>query len=144
VFTMKKKFLFLFFLFFNVITFAQNNYWTQQFGATSSLMGGSVTGGVRDNSAMYYNPGCIGFIDVPTLSISANVYELESSVFKNGAGNDLDLKSLRFALYPQLISGLVTFKKAPRLKLVYGLMTRYRSDYKMLAKNSEFSDVIPS
>lgn len=122
---------------------AQNNYWTQQFGAKSSLMGGSVVGGVRDNSAIFYNPGCIGFIDAPTLSINANVYGIESAVFKNGAGNNLNMSSLRFALYPQLISGLITFKKVPKLKMVYGLMTRYRSDYKMLAKHSEFVDVIP-
>lgn len=121
---------------------AQNNYWSQQYGARSSLLGGSVVGGVRDNSALYYNPGCIGFIDHPTLSITANLYGLESINLANGAGNGLDFNSLKVLIYPQLVSGLVNFKKVPRLKMVYGLLTRYRTDVRMLAQNSMPYDVI--
>ncbi len=123
---------------------AQNNYWAQQYGAQSSLLGGAVVAGVRDNSAMYYNPGALGFIEHPTLTINANVYQLDYVNLKNGAGTGIDMNSIRPVIYPQLVSGLVTFKKLPRLKMAYGLLTRYRNDLKTYAQNQGYFELIPS
>jgi len=114
----------------------QNNYWFQQYGSRSSLMGGAVVGGVRDNSAIYYNPAGISFIDSTTLNVSANAYGIDYVNLKNGAGTNLDLTSLRFLIYPQFISGLVKFKFIPKLKFAYCLLTRYRSEIKMHADNT--------
>ncbi len=50
----------------------ETNYWTHALGTRSALMGGAVVAGVRDNSAIWYNPGALGFITNPSLSISAN------------------------------------------------------------------------
>jgi hypothetical protein len=114
----------------------QSNYWTQQYGSRSSLMGGCVVGGVRDNSALYYNPAGIAYIDSAHLNVSANAYGLDYMQLKNGAGTDLDLSSMKILVYPQFISGLVKFKLAPKLKLAYGLLTRYRGEIKMHADNT--------
>ena len=37
-----------------------DHYWSQQYGAESTLMGGAMVGGAGDNSAVYYNPGSAG------------------------------------------------------------------------------------
>lgn len=124
--------------------YLQNTYWTQQFGAKSTLMGGAVIGGVRDNSALFYNPAGIGGIDSANVNISANVYGFESINLRNGAGTNLDLNSFRILIYPQLISGLIKFKKAPKLKMVYGLLTRFRGELKMHVENRMVYDAIPS
>lgn len=123
---------------------AQNNYWTQQYGAQSSLLGGAVVAGVRDNSALYYNPAALGFIEHPTLSINANIYQLDYVNLKNGAGNQIDLNSIRPLIYPQLVSGFISFKKVPKLKMAYGLLTRHRNDIKTYAQHKGFYEIIPS
>lgn len=116
--------------------FSQNNYWAQQFGSRSSLMGGAVVGGVQDNSAIYYNPAGIAYIDSAHLNVSANAYGIDYVQYKNGAGTDLDLTSLKILVYPQFISGLIKFKMIPKLKMAYCLLTRYRNEMKMHADNT--------
>lgn len=116
--------------------FSQNNYWSQQFGSRSSLMGGAVVGGVQDNSALFYNPAGIAYIDSNYLNVSANAYGMDWVNLKNGAGKEVDLNSLRILIYPQFISGLIKFKFIPKLHMAYGLLTRYRSDQKMHADHT--------
>jgi hypothetical protein len=143
---MKYKILFFLVGLFAVSTFgfSQNNYWSQQFGSRSSLMGGAVVGGVQDNSALYYNPAGIAYIDSNYLNVSANAYGMDWVNLKNGAGTNVDLNSLRILIYPQFISGLIKFKFIPKLKMAYGLLTRYRSDQKMHADNTiDHYQVIP-
>ena len=52
-----------------------NHYWTHQFGTRASLMGGAMIGGVDDTSAVYYNPGRLGWITNDSLKVSANGYQ---------------------------------------------------------------------
>jgi hypothetical protein len=106
---------------------AQNHYWAQQYGAENTLLGGAVIGGVRDNSAMYYNPGGLGFIDVPKISVSATAYGVDLVNLKNGAGTNLDLRSNKLVIYPQIASGSLAIKKNPKFKMVYGTLIRYRT-----------------
>lgn len=106
---------------------AQNHYWSQQYGAENTLLSGAVIAGVRDNSAMYYNPAGLGFIDVPKISVSATAYGVELVNLKNGAGTNLDLKSNKLVIYPQIASGSLVIKKKPKFKMVYGTLIRYRS-----------------
>lgn len=121
---------------------AQNSYWTQQYGPRSSLMSGAVVAGVRDNSALYYNPGALGFNEHNHLSISANAYGMDIIDLQNAVGTELDLKSTRPYLYPQFISGLIHIKKLERLKMAYGLLTRYSGSVRMLTVNEMVYDVV--
>ncbi len=61
-----------------------NHYWTQQYGAAGTLMGGAMTAGVTDNSAIYYNPGVLSFIDNLSLSVDANVYKMDKILVADG------------------------------------------------------------
>jgi hypothetical protein len=106
---------------------AQNHYWSQQYGAENTLLGGAMTAGAGDNSAMYYNPARLGFIESPKISISANAYGIDIVNLKNAAGTKLDLKSAKLMLYPQIASGSLIIKKNPKFKMVYGSLVRYRT-----------------
>lgn len=106
---------------------AQNHYWAQQYGAENTLLGGAVVGGVSDNSAMYYNPARLGFVESPKISISANTYGVEIVRLKNAAGTNLDLKSAKLVLFPQIAAGSLAIKKNPKFKMVYGSLIRHRT-----------------
>ena len=62
------------------------NYNTYQYGTRSALMGGAAVGGVRDSSAVYYNPGSLGFIQESSLSVSANAYRFGTITERTHSG----------------------------------------------------------
>lgn len=119
-------------------TFAQDDhYWAQQYGAISTLMGGAMTGGACDNSAVYYNPAALAFIKNLSLSIDASVYRISDILIKNGGGNGINLSSGQISNYPQIIAGMVNVGKSNKLKLAYTLLTR---NYNNILMNEHFSD----
>ncbi|MGB0368369.1 MAG: hypothetical protein ACPGU4_00935 [Flavobacteriales bacterium] len=111
--------------------FGQNQYWAQQYGAQSALLGGAVIAGTENNSALYYNPALLARIENGHLSVSANAYGFEFAKLKNGAGTGLDLTSFQTLIYPQIISGMIALKKAPKFKLGYGILTRFSNRMKL-------------
>ena len=80
------------------------HYWTLQYGSRSSLLGGAVVGGVRDNSAVYYNPGALVLSDTSAISVSANAYQFDQLKMDNGAGTNINLKSGQTQIIPLIIS----------------------------------------
>ena len=72
-----------------------NHYWSQQFGARATLMGGAMIGGVRDNSAIFYNPGAVPFIKYAGLSVNANIYKMDRIFIEDGAGEGVNLNSAK-------------------------------------------------
>ena len=123
-------------VFFNLtLTQAQDNhYWSQQYGAESTLLGGAMTGGVTDNSAVFYNPGVIAFITNPSLSVDANVYRIDKILISDGAGKGMNLNSAQISVYPQIIAGMVNLLKSSRFKFAYTLLTRNHNNILMNAR----------
>ncbi len=109
------------FLAFSIIVNAQDtHYQFNQFGTRSALLGGAVAGGVKDNTALFYNPGSFGFIDTASVSINANVYRYENINIQNAIGREKDFKNSNFVSVPMLIAGLLPSKNQ-KLKWGYGL-----------------------
>jgi hypothetical protein len=108
-----------------------DHYWSQQYGAVSTLLGGAMVGGVSDNSAVYYNPGALAFISNPNLSVDANVYRMDKILISDGAGNGMNLNSAQISIYPQIITGMLKLSKNERFKFSYTLLTRNHSNVLM-------------
>jgi hypothetical protein len=111
-----------------------DHYWSQQYGAESTLLGGAMVGGANDNSAVYYNPGALAFITNPSLSIDANVYRMDKTLINDGAGNGVNLNSAQISIYPQIISGMIKLLKNERFRFSYTLLTRNHNNILMNAR----------
>ena len=123
---MKQFYLLALLLFTFSFVFAQKLYWTENYGSRSSLLGGQVIAGAYDNSAIYYNPGAMGFIPNSNFSISANTYGFELIKLENAIGDNMDLSSFRPNIYPSFVSGLLKIKNE-KIKLGYGVYFRNNS-----------------
>jgi hypothetical protein len=130
----------LLFFFFTDILAQENNYWSQQIGVTASLLGGAVTAGINDNSAIVYNPGKLAYIENSNLSIVADIYSLESTRITNGGGPDLDIRNTRVVNNPQIVAGLVKSKKIP-LAINYASLNRAHSDIRYKVRNEKLIEL---
>lgn len=119
------------------------NYWTNQFGTRASLMGGAVVGGINDNTAIYYNPAALAFLDSSSVSINANLYRLENIRVINAAGEAKNLKVLNLGVVPLLISGKLTTKN-PRLKIGYGIIVSTDFGFRGGARSTGFYPIVNS
>jgi hypothetical protein len=142
---MNKKLLYILFVFLVHTNFAQdNNYWMQMPGSKAALMGGVVVAGVRDNSAVYYNPGAIGFLDTTTLSLSASTYQYEYGSIQNAGGIGVNMTSSKFQAFPLVsISGVFFPKKVSRHSFGFMLFTKNQtaSNYSYRFDGNKSSDV---
>ncbi|MDM8560141.1 hypothetical protein [Candidatus Parabeggiatoa sp. HSG14] len=142
----KQKYIALltFFLVFlsNPVMSQDHHYWSQQFGSRSALMGGAVVGGVRDTSAGFYNPGALGFINQPSLSVSANAYQLERLSIDDAAGTGSALNSEKLSVIPLLASGTLLFERFPGHTFGYTLLAKNKSSIDMSGRVDKTIDVI--
>jgi hypothetical protein len=94
----------------------------------SPFLGGAAKGTVYDNTTVIYNPASTSFIQKSAISVSANTVSLRIFRFKNGLGENVNMSNLRLSILPQLLAGVVTFKKAPKFN--FGYMISTMSDFK--------------
>ncbi len=111
-------------------------------GTRSALMGGAVVGGVRDNSAGYYNPAGLAFVSKKSHSISSDGYRWENININNALGDDIDFESNQVRIIPSLVSGLFEVDFLPWLSFGYTVAAREYSFIKASARHEEITDVI--
>lgn len=130
-------------VFFAVEAFAQDSHYnTYGYGSRSGLMGGAVTGGVRDTSAIFYNPGALGFVDNASLSVSGNAYSFETITLENGAGATEDLESEEVNVVPTLLSGIIIPDGDSKQRIGYGILTRSYANFKASSRLDTIGDVL--
>ena len=113
-----QKFIYILLLnsvFFSSLFAQDSHYWNLQYGSKSMLLGGVLTSGFYDNSAVYYNPAALAFVNYSHVSINATAYRYEALRLKNGGGENIDLNSNRFSTYPQMVSNMLTHNPDARL-----------------------------
>jgi hypothetical protein len=81
-----------------------SNYWSQQYGTRSELLGGTVVGSPQDLSTTYYNPGGLAFLEDQSFLLSALAIQFEQYALGTGRAGD-DLGSSRFGPAPILVAG---------------------------------------
>ena len=118
------------------------NYWFQQFGTRSHLLGGSVVGGVDDTSAGYYNPSRLAFIDNSELSVSATAYQIDRYFIKDGAGKDRDLDAINWRVVPSIVSGIHLFDFAPGHAFGHTIIARQYYNNSVSARREATENVI--
>lgn len=102
------------------------HYWTDQYGARSMLLSGAVIGSVNDMSAVFYNPGALGYLAKPQLVLSASAYQARSLKVEDEGGRGVNLGSSSVNLIPNLVAGSFRFKFHGSNKLAYSVLSRYR------------------
>jgi hypothetical protein len=100
------------------------NYNTLQVGSRSALMGGAVVAGVRDTSATFYNPGALGFVENPSISVSANAFRLSKLSIEHAVGTSQDATTTQVEAIPLILSGMLRFHAAPQWAFGYAIVTR--------------------
>ncbi|MCH7548354.1 MAG: hypothetical protein IH969_02255 [Candidatus Krumholzibacteriota bacterium] len=125
-------------------SFAQDtNYWNNQYGPRSMLLGGAVIGSVTDMSATFYNPGALGYIENPELLLSANAYQIETLKVTDGAGEGIDLTSTQFNLLPNMLAGAFRKSWLGKNKIAYSFLTRHRFDAEVKGATTDRIDILP-
>jgi len=122
------------------------NYWSEQYGTRSMLLGGTVNARVSDLGAVYYNPGRLAQIENPAFVISAKVYEWTNIKIEEGVSDDQDLKQSNFGGAPSLLAGTFTLPFLKKHKFAYSFLTRTRfnPDFFIRADDEgELIDVFP-
>lgn len=103
-----------------------SNYWSEQYGTRSELLGGAVVGSPQDLSTTYYNPGGLANLQTESFLLSAQAFEYEWLTVTESSGNFDDLYTENFGVAPSLLAG--TF---PRHwlegTLAYSFLSRQRS-----------------
>ena len=133
------------FIFALQLTAQDYHYWSEQYGGDASLLGGAAIAGVGDNSAVYYNPAAMAFqSSFQKFSISANAYRMRYVKSEHGLGQDLHFDAFNILVNPQLIAGIIHFKKAPKWRLSYALITKNMYHFKLNTQVSFVDDILSS
>ena len=110
------------------------HYWTLQYGARSTLLGGAVIGSVSDVSGTFYNPGALGVADSLGFAIAAQVFEVERVTLEDGGGRGVDLVSNQSGIKPNLIGGMIPLGFLGSNVLSYSLITRQEGNADVTAR----------
>lgn len=118
------------------------NYWNQQYGTRSRLLGGAVVAGCDDTSAGFYNPARLAYVDNPELSVSGTLYQMDRFFIEDGAGKDRDLQATNWRVVPSLASGIHTFDFAPGHAFGHSILARNYYSNQVNARRQAVENVI--
>lgn len=124
-------------------SFAQdNNRWVNQFGTRSALMGGAVVGGVNDSSAVFYNPGALGFVRDASVSVSANVARYEKYERDNAITDGVGYDSSNVDVVPSEVSGIHIFEGLPEVVFGFSVLTMQSTRFNDTERREGFGDLV--
>ena len=129
---------------FSIANAQENHYWTQQVGSIPGMIGGAATANSNDNSAIYYNPGSLAFVESSSLTLVGGAYFVNSLNIDNGAGTGIALKSRIVDTTPQIISGTIKNKKNPDFSITYAIINQSYSFFNVKVNHEMLYDILPN
>lgn len=104
---MKEKFFLTLLLFFlcNQIFSQQGNYKFNNYGNSSMLLSGNVTGSVEDIAVTYYNPARLTELESTKFAFNAQAYQASSFKLSNLAGDQSSVSDNNFDGVPSIAGG---------------------------------------
>ncbi|MNK09815.1 Outer membrane protein transport protein (OMPP1/FadL/TodX) [compost metagenome] len=125
------------------LSFGQDfHYWTDQFGIKATALGGAVVGGQDDHSMVFYNAAAMSLVQNPSLSFSINAYQYRTFKQKNGLGPGQNLESSDYATIPNMMAGIFVFRKNPKWRVGYQVISRNVYNNKLDLYNSGNYDAL--
>ena len=123
---------------------AQSQYhWSDQFGNKSTLLNGTVIGGVSDLGAVFYNPGRLAQLLRPGFLLTAEAFELNKVDVGAGEGDTNQIEQANLRGVPSLVAGMFTLPDLPGHRFAYSFLTRRRSDSDLFLTVEEQADLFP-
>jgi len=110
-----------------------SHYATYQFGTRSAMMGGAVIGSARENASIFYNPGSLGFVDSNSITLSANMYQVERIRIADAEGKQDQISTSLIGVVPLMVSGMLG-QSRKRIKIGYGVITPVNFNMKANSK----------
>jgi long-subunit fatty acid transport protein len=120
------------------------NYQPFQVGGRSALMGGAVVGGVRDSSAVYYNPGALAFVEESGLSLSASALRYGRLEIEEALGSGKALDDTFYDVVPLLISGSLRPAGTERVRVGYAVVARQKFEGDFGGAVRSEAEVVPT
>ena len=110
------------------------HYWTNQFGNRARLLGGAVVGGVRDVSAVIYNPGALALVENPELLLAGSVFQLTTITVAGESRTGGEQGSTSIRLSPSLFAGEFRLGFLGDQRLAYSFLTRHDARFRTGAR----------
>jgi len=123
---------------------AQSEYhWSDQFGNKSTLLNGTVIGGVSDLGAVFYNPGRLAQLRRPGFLLTGEAFEMNRVEVRVGEQdlNKVDQVTVRGV--PSLVAGMFTLPSLPGHRFAYSFLTRRRSAQNLFLATEVQEDILP-
>lgn len=98
------------------------NYWQSNYGPGGLLTPGAVVAYDNNKGFFYFNPALMAINPKSSVSLSANVYQLDLLTIKDGIGAGKNLRGVSYKINPQMISGTIAFRSNKTLALGYALV----------------------
>jgi hypothetical protein len=128
--------------FFPALVFCQDSHYaTHQFGSRSTLMGGATVGYARDNSSIFYNPGSLSFVDSNSITLTANMYQIEHFGMQNPTGAGENLIHSSVGSVPLLVGGMLG-QGNNRFKIGYGVISPTNFSFNSTTRTEGLFDVV--
>src|SRR3982750_1890679 len=98
------------------------NYWSSNYGVGGFFSPGATIANNGDSGVLFYNPALLAYNTKNAASISGNIYNLQSTKIKDGAGTGLNLTSTTASVIPVILANTIYLKLKKPITFAYAIL----------------------